>query len=134
MKFRKSLIVVPPVLLLGIAAAIIIGVEDSGPFVSRNLVPVLIAFLLVLWALGPLGRHRRDAMRRRILGAIGFALPAVGLSLYLHLGLALEWDGMVNPTRTPELLFRFLPYYTVGAGCIGFAIGWIIGRNLDAGR
>jgi hypothetical protein len=27
-------------------------------------------------------------------------------------------------------LFRYLPIYTIFAGSIGFAIGWIAGRNI----
>ena len=28
-------------------------------------------------------------------------------------------------------LFRYLPVYTAGAGLIGYAIGWIVGRNVN---
>ncbi len=121
----------PPLILLAGAAAVILTVERFGAFAFRNLLPLAVTLSLVVWTLADAGWRWRRALRRRILATAGFAVPAVGLSLYLHLGLALDWGGMASRARTPELLFRFLPYYTIGAGCIGFAIGWIIGRNLD---
>ena len=30
----------------------------------------------------------------------------------------------------PDRVFYYLPYYTIVAGGIGFAIGWIVGRNV----
>jgi hypothetical protein len=30
----------------------------------------------------------------------------------------------------PFALFRYLPIYTIFAGATGFAIGWIVGRNI----
>ena len=63
------------------------------------------------------------------LGLIGFAIPALGLSLYLHYGYATDLNGMYSEAVYPKELFRYLPIYTVVAGGIGFAIGWIIGRN-----
>jgi hypothetical protein len=32
--------------------------------------------------------------------------------------------------RDPRNLFRYLPIYTAFAGGIGFAIGWLAGRNV----
>ena len=64
------------------------------------------------------------------LGTIGYAIPAVGLSLYLHYAFAVNLDGLFGDPPVPGQLFRFLPVYTFGAGAIGFAIGWIVGRNL----
>ena len=57
-------------------------------------------------------------------------MPALGLTLYLHYGYAVDLEGMVSQARTPGQLFRFLPIYTTVAGGIGFAIGWIAGRNV----
>jgi hypothetical protein len=59
----------------------------------------------------------------------GFAIPALGLTLYLHYAYAVNLDGMFDAGAGD--LFRFLPYYTVFAGMIGFAIGWLIGRNVN---
>ncbi|MEO0998894.1 MAG: hypothetical protein AAFX58_15385, partial [Pseudomonadota bacterium] len=69
--------------------------------------------------------------RRLTLGAVGFAIPALGLSLYLHASWFYDIDGIASAARTPDLLFRYLPYYTVLAGAIGFAIGWIVGKNVN---
>ena len=37
---------------------------------------------------------------------------------------------MFTDAVNPEGLFRFLPIYTFVAGGIGFAIGWIVGKNV----
>jgi hypothetical protein len=37
---------------------------------------------------------------------------------------------MFDDAIYPQELFRFLPAYTVVAGALGFAIGWIAGRNV----
>ncbi len=36
---------------------------------------------------------------------------------------------MFTDARFPDRVFRYLPLYTLVAGGIGFAIGWIVGRN-----
>jgi hypothetical protein len=64
------------------------------------------------------------------LGTLGFAIPVLGLSLYLHYAYSVDLDGMFSGSEHPQALFRFLPLYTVVAGAIGFAIGWIVGRNV----
>ncbi|WP_405221107.1 hypothetical protein [Lentisalinibacter sediminis] len=125
---------VPPVVLLAAAAVVILEAEHYGPHALPNLLPPALTLGLLLYALARAGWRWRKADWRWLLGVLGFAIPALGLSLYLHLGLMLDWGGMASRARTPELLFRFLPYYTTGAGAIGFAIGWIIGRNVDGER
>lgn len=123
-----------PLALMLAAAVAIVQAEDYGPYASLNLLPVGVTLALVIRALAPAGWRWRRASWRWLLGALGFGVPAVGLSLYLHLGLMLDWGGMATRARTPELLFRFLPWYTTGAGSIGFAFGWIVGRNVDRER
>lgn len=122
----------PPVLLLAAAGLVILEAEDYGPHAAMNLLPPGLTLALLLYALGRGGWRWHAADWRYLLGVLGFAVPALGLSLYLHLGLMFDWGGMASRARSPELLFRFLPWYTTGAGAIGFAIGWIVGRNLDA--
>ena len=39
-------------------------------------------------------------------------------------------DDLFTDARQPGQLFRYLPIYTLTAGSIGFAIGWIVGRNV----
>lgn len=120
-----------PVLLVAVAAgAWFADVQEGGPWVLRNLLPL--ALLVLLAALTLLrGRGRWAGSGWRLpLGTLGFAVPALGLSVYLHYAFALNLDGMFGEPPDPGQLFRFLPWYTTGAGGIGFAIGWIVGRNV----
>lgn len=120
-----------PVVLLTTAAAVWFNdVQDSGPYVSRNLLPlamVVLLSLLTLWR----GKGSWTASGWRLaLGTLGFAIPALGLAAYLHYAYDVNLDGMFSGAQNPPQLFRFLPYYTVLAGGIGFALGWIVGRKL----
>ncbi len=96
----------------------------------RNFVPLVIMLLFALITLLRGQGSWTGAGWRLPLGTLGFSLPAVGLSLYLHYAYSVNLDGMFDATEGPSQLFRFLPYYTTVAGGIGFAIGWIVGRNL----
>ncbi len=118
-----------PVALVALAAALLINdVQDGGPWVLRNCVP-LVVLLLLCWLTLKRGQGRwTGAGWRMPLGVIGFAIPALGLSAYLHYAYAVNLDGMFD--LGPGDLFRFLPVYTLVAGAIGFAIGWIVGRNV----
>ena len=69
-------------------------------------------------------------LSRWLLGTAGFAIPAIGLSLYIHYGYDVDLNGMVSESIYPTEVFRYLPIYTTVAGGIGFAIGWIAGRNV----
>jgi hypothetical protein len=126
MLFRLS-----PVLLLTIASAIWINaVQHGGPYVLRNLLPPGVVLLLASLALWRGRGSWAGAGWRLPLGALGFAIPALGLSVYLHYAYSVNLDNMFTDARQPGQLFRFLPVYTLGAGGIGFAIGWIVGRNV----
>ena len=121
----------PPALVLTAAALFIARVEGGGVYLARNLAPLLAAQLL--WVLALVRNHGRWIAddRRWTLAAFGFAIPAVGLSVYLHAQWFYDIDGIATRARTPDLLFAYLPYYTVVAGGIGFAIGWIVGKNVS---
>ena len=128
---RLTSVRVLPVLLLIVAAGVWFGdVQDSSQYLLRNLLPlggVLVLSLLTVW--------RGDGSWtgsgwRMALGTLGFAIPTIGLSLYLHYAYSVNLNDMFTGTDNSMQLFRFLPYYTTLAGGIGFAIGWIIGRNL----
>lgn len=122
--------------LLPIALGVIIlgawfaDVQGSGPYVARNLLPP--ALIVVLCAAILRSNDGRWQIRdwRLPLASIGYAIPALGLSAYLHYAYAVNLDGLFAGAERPAELFRFLPIYTVVAGGIGFAIGWIIGRNV----
>lgn len=120
----------PVVLLLGAAIAYVFHVEGKDAYAWRNVVPMLLTLALAALSLWRGGGDWRGAGWRWPLGTLGFAIPAVGLSIYLHYGYATDMNGMYSEALFPEELFRFLPLYTIVAGAIGFAIGWIVGRNV----
>ena len=126
-----SAIRVLPLLLLTIAAAAWFNdVEQGGPYVLRNLLPPAIFLLLatiIVWRGGGTWTGRGW---RWPLGLVGFAIPALGLSLYLHYAYSVNLNGMFDDAEQPARVFRFLPAYTLVAGGIGFSIGWIVGRNV----
>jgi hypothetical protein len=104
--------------------------ERYGPYVPRNLLPPAVVLVLAIVALRRgTGRFTGSGWKLP-LGTIGYAIPAVGLSAYLHYAFAVNLNGMFGDPPAPGQLFRILPVYTLGAGAIGFAIGWIAGRNL----
>ena len=120
-----------PVFFLTLAAMIyVVHVEDNGGYAVRNTVPMLVVIALAGVTLYKGNGSWTGAGWRWPLGVLGFAIPAIGLSLYLHYGYAVDLDGMVSASAYPQELFRFLPIYTLVAGAIGFAIGWIAGRNI----
>ncbi len=117
-------------MLVVAAAAWFNDVQQGGPWVARNLLPPL-----VLVGLCALTLHRGNGTWtgsgwRLPLGTLGFAIPALGLSIYLHYAYSVNLNGLFSDASNPEGLFRFLPAYTLVAGAIGFAIGWIVGKNV----
>lgn len=130
-RLRMTLIRLLPLLLVTIAAGFWFSdVQHGGPYVLRNLLPpVLVSILaaITLWR----GDGNWDGTGWRWpLGTAGFAIPALGLSLYLHYAYSVNLNGMFSDAEQPAQLFRFLPAYTLVAGGIGFSIGWIVGRSV----
>lgn len=129
MPVAQTAVRLAPVLLVSLAAAAWFNdVQAGGPWVIRNLLPLamLVALAAMTIARGD-GRWSGSGWRMP-LGTAGFAIPALGLSCYLHYAYAVNLDGMFDDGAGE--LFRYLPLYTVVAGAIGFAIGWIIGRSV----
>lgn len=118
------------VILIGAVYAFILSVQGSEAFAWRNGVPLAILLLLVFVTLKKGAGTWTESGWRWPLATLGFAIPSVGLSLYLHYGFLTDRNGMVSEALYPEMLFQFLPIYTLIAGSIGFAIGWIVGRNV----
>ena len=118
-----------PVLLLVLAAAVWFNdVQEGGLYVARNLLPPLMIVLLsALTLIRGDGRWTGSGWWMP-LGTLGFAVPTIGLSAYLHYAYSVNLDGMFDAGGGQ--LFRYLPFYTFGAGSIGFAIGWIVGRKV----
>ncbi len=128
---RLTSVRVLPVLLLLVATGVWFSdVQEGEQYLLRNLLPlgaVLVLSLLTVWR----GKGSWTGSGWRwALGTLGFSIPAVGLSMYLHYAYSVNLNDMFTGNDSPMQLFRFLPYYTTLAGAIGFAIGWIIGRNL----
>lgn len=120
----------PVVLVTAIAAAWFHDVQDGGPWVLRNCVPLVALVLLAAFTLRRGGGRWTGAGMAMPLGTLGFAIPALGLALYLHYAYSVNLDGMFDAASEPVGLFRYLPIYTLVAGGIGFAIGFIVGRNI----
>jgi len=128
---RLTAIRVLPVLLLTIAAAAWFNdVQEGGPYVLRNLLPPAILLLLSIFTVWRGDGRWTGTGWRWPLGLVGFAIPALGLSLYLHYAYSINLDGMFDDAEQPMRVFRYLPAYTLVAGGIGFVIGWIAGRNV----
>ena len=120
-----------PVILLTTAAGFwFVEVQQNGPWATRNLLPLLAVVILSFLTLykGD-GRWSGRGMRMP-LGTLGFAIPALGLSAYLHYAYSVNLNDMFSDAQFPDRVFRYLPAYTLVAGGIGFAIGWIVGRNV----
>lgn len=120
-----------PVVLVVLAAAFWFNdVQAGGPHVARNLLPLALLLLLCTVALYRGGGRWAGAGKRMPMGVVGYAIPTFGLALYLHYAYATNLNGMFTDALYPDRVFQFLPIYTIVAGGIGFAIGWIAGRNL----
>ena len=120
-----------PVLLVVLAAALwFADVEQGGPYVLRNLCPLGVLLLLSGLCLYRGNGRWSGAGLRMPLGTLGFAIPALGLSVYLHYAYSVNLNDMFTNADYPGRVFRYLPMYTLVAGGIGFAIGWIVGRNV----
>jgi hypothetical protein len=133
MKSLASLIVVrllPVLFVVAAAIAYVFYVEGDHPYAFRNTLPVFVVLVLALIALVRGNGQWAGSGWRWPLGTLGFAVPALGLSLYLHYGYATDLNGMYSESVYPRELFRYLPLYTSFAGMIGFAIGWIAGREV----
>ena len=120
-----------PVLFVVVATGFwFADVEQGGPYLLRNLLPLLVLLALAFLTLYRGNGKWSGAGMRMPLGTLGFAIPALGLSLYLHFAYAVNLNDMFSDARYPDRVFRYLPLYTLVAGGIGFAIGWIVGRNV----
>jgi hypothetical protein len=125
------LIRLSPVIFIALAAmTYVLKVEAGVAYPFRNLTPMLIVVLLAALTLKKGDGHWTGSGWRWVLGTFGFAVPAIGLSMYLHYGYEIDLNGMYSESVYPTEVFRYLPLYTMVAGAIGFAIGWIAGRNV----
>lgn len=123
-----------PVLLVVVAAAFwFADVQQDGPsgglWVLRNLSPLL-ALVMLSWLTLYRGSGRWSGAGMKMpLGTLGFAVPTLGLTAYLHYAYSVNLNDMFSDALFPDRVFRYLPLYSFVAGGIGFGIGWIAGRN-----
>ena len=128
---RYTVLRLLPVLLVALAAALWFReVQGDGRYLFRNTVPLLVLLLLSWLTLRRGGGTWSGAGLRMPLATLGFAIPALGLSCYLHYAYAVNLNDMFTGAPYPGRVFRYLPIYTLVAGGVGFAIGWIVGRNV----
>lgn len=125
-----SLRLLPVLLVIVAAASWFAVVEEGGPYLVRNLIPLFVLLSLTVLTLYRGGGKWSGAGMRMPLGTLGFAVPALGLSAYLHFAYSVNLNDMFTESQFPDRVFRYLPVYTLVAGGIGFAIGWIVGRNV----
>ena len=120
-----------PVGLVAVAAAFwFVEVQQGGPWAIRNILPLLVLVVLSFVTLSRGHGRWSGAGMRMPLGTLGFAIPTLGLAAYLHYAYAINLNDMFSDAEFPDRVFRYLPAYTLVAGGIGFAIGWIVGRNV----
>ena len=87
-----------PVLFIAAGAiAYVYYVEGPDTYAPRNSVPILLVVLLAALTLYMGGGRWAGQGYRWPLGTLGFAVPAIGLSMYLHYGFATDLDGMFRP-------------------------------------
>lgn len=122
--------ILPVVMVVTAAAFWFSDVQDDNQYLFSNLVPLAVLLLLSWLTLYRGGGTWSGSGFRMPLATLGFAIPALGLSLYLHYAYAVNLNGMFTDALFPGRVFRYLPIYTLVAGGIGFAIGWIVGRNV----
>lgn len=129
--FALYLVRLSPVLLLAIAAsAYILHIEGDNAYARQNISPIFAVVVLAMTTLVRGSGRWTGSGWCWPLATFGFAIPAIGLSMYLHYGYAIDLNGMYSNSIYPQELFRYLPAYTMFAGGIGFAIGWIVGRQV----
>lgn len=120
-----------PVVLVSVAAGFWFNdVQDGGQYVARNLIPLVLLVLLAAYVLYRGDGQWAGAGLRLPLGAVGYAIPALGLGVYLHYAYSVNLNDMFTDAAYPDRIFQYLPIYTSVAGGIGFTIGWIVGRNV----
>jgi hypothetical protein len=96
----------------------LIGLLNVAPF-------VLLAVFLLLH-LGTAASQDAVIVNRRLAGAAGALLVAVGLSTWVHV------EVLIHPDAQGALAYFFLPIYLLGLIPIGYALGRLAGRFLFA--
>ncbi len=101
---RLTSVRVLPVLLLLVATGVWFSdVQEGEQYLLRNLLPlgaVLVLSLLTVWR----GKGSWTGSGWRwALGTLGFAIPAVGLSMYLHYAYSVNLNDMFTGNDSPDI-------------------------------
>lgn len=128
---RRLLVRLTPVTIVLLATGLSFAhVQAGSGYLAINMLPLAVLFGLSAVTLWRGGGRWTGSGYRMPLGTLGFAVPALGLAVYLHYAYAVNLNGMFDAAADPFRLFLYLPVYTLVAGAIGFVIGAIVGRNL----
>ncbi|MEW6542201.1 MAG: hypothetical protein AB1411_01170 [Nitrospirota bacterium] len=87
-----------------------------------NAVPFVLLSVFLLFHLGTAPPHGAVTVARRVAGVAGAWLAALGLSLWVHLSLAL------HPDAQGALAVLFLPFYVFLLMLAGYGCGRLISR------
>ena len=94
---RLILVRLLPVVLIALAAGLWFNdVQSGGRWVFRNLVPLALLVLFAALVLVRGGGLWSGAGKRLPFGVAGFAIPALGLSVYLHYAYAVNLNDMFS--------------------------------------
>lgn len=123
-------------LALPLAAIVVFmrEVQEPAIYLSRSILCMLLAFVLPAVALLRNGGNWLLPKLPYALASWFFFFVVLGLNTYVHALWFYDVDAIRSAATQPAMLFRYLPFYTVLAGGIGFAIGWIIGVNASRHR
>jgi hypothetical protein len=109
-------------LCLGLAMALVAWVEGpANPVTVWNILPLLLAWLLVHRATGRAQEHR-SPREGRSGAAAAFSLAVVAVVGSAHGAWVFDWRGTATGSSTAALLFVVLPVLAVFAGALAWAV------------
>mgnify|MGYP005856660499 CR=1 FL=1 len=118
-----------PLIVLVVSGALVVGVGGlTNPFTYWNLLPLLIAWIVVLGSAGS-REGAEDARRRpwllsRRLPATTFGVAVGAVEGLANLAWLFDWGGTATGSSTAGVLFVVLPILALGiGGIVSIAVG-----------